>query len=401
MPTGEVLYQTIFEATGSAMCVIDEDTSVLRANNEFARLVGLSKDAIENKKKWTDFFHKNDVARMLEYHYARREATQTAPRNYESRLIDVQGNVYYVYATVEVIPGTKKSVASFINITKTKDAEHAFYALQRQQEALLNNISDMAWLKDQEGRYLAVNQAMASMYKRTTEEFCGKTNFDFISHDIAKKHRDDDVYVMQTKAQKRIVEPLEELEEHDIWVEKIKTPVYDESGAVVGIVGIARDITEFKKNHEQLMMAKKNVDAHKTALEKKNIALQEILTHIEEEKNVIKRGVVAHVEQFLLPSVIKMKQSPALVSKKRLELLEENLKDIVQSFYSADNEKTACFTPKEIEICNMIRHGFSSKEIARELKLSYDTVETHRKNIRKKLKLNGAKINLSVYLQKK
>jgi len=58
-------------------------------------------------------------------------------------------------------------------------------------------------------------------------------------------------------------------------------------------------------------------------------------------------------------------------------------------------------TPKEIEICNMIGGGLASKEIADFLSVSYQTVEKHRKDIRKKLGISNKKINLATYLQKR
>ena len=55
---------------------------------------------------------------------------------------------------------------------------------------------------------------------------------------------------------------------------------------------------------------------------------------------------------------------------------------------------------KEIEICNMVRSGLSTKEIAETLNLSPRTIDTHRTNIRKKLKLSNQKINLPNFLKK-
>ena len=55
-------------------------------------------------------------------------------------------------------------------------------------------------------------------------------------------------------------------------------------------------------------------------------------------------------------------------------------------------------TFSEIEVANFIREGKTSKEIAELLKISKDTVDTHRQNIRKKLGMNGKKQNLQSYL---
>ncbi|MCX6356103.1 MAG: helix-turn-helix transcriptional regulator [Candidatus Aureabacteria bacterium] len=56
-------------------------------------------------------------------------------------------------------------------------------------------------------------------------------------------------------------------------------------------------------------------------------------------------------------------------------------------------------TPREIEICNMIKGGLSGKEIAELLRISFKTVERHRNDIRRKFKIVGKKVNLITFLQ--
>ena len=118
-------YRTIFETTGTATIIIEEDTTISLANKEFEKLSGYSKEEVEGKKSWTDFVaHKDDLDRMMAYHTARRIDPNRAPRNYEYKFIDKHGTVKEVFATLAVIPGTKKSVGSFLDITRAKELEH-------------------------------------------------------------------------------------------------------------------------------------------------------------------------------------------------------------------------------------------------------------------------------------
>ncbi|MFQ6078285.1 MAG: PAS domain S-box protein, partial [Thermodesulfobacteriota bacterium] len=127
-------YRTIFETTGTATIIIEEDTIISLANTEFTRLCGHSKEEIEGKKSWTEFFVKDDLERMIAYHRLRRVDPNAAPRNYEARLVDRKGNVRDVFITVAMIPGTKRSVASFLDITDHKRAEEE--AKLRQQQLI-------------------------------------------------------------------------------------------------------------------------------------------------------------------------------------------------------------------------------------------------------------------------
>jgi len=118
-------YRTIFETTGTATIIIEEDTTISLANKEFEKLSGYSKEEVEGKKSWTDFVaHKDDLDRMMVYHTDRRIDPNRAPRNYEYKFIDKHGTVKEVFATLAVIPGTKKSVGSFLDITRAKELEH-------------------------------------------------------------------------------------------------------------------------------------------------------------------------------------------------------------------------------------------------------------------------------------
>ncbi len=115
-------YCTIFENTGSATIIIEGDTTLSLVNTEFEKISGYSKKETEGKKSWTEFFAKEDIKRMMKYHKLRRINPKDAPRNYPARLVDRKGNIKYLYITVDLIPGTKKSVASFLDITAQKKA---------------------------------------------------------------------------------------------------------------------------------------------------------------------------------------------------------------------------------------------------------------------------------------
>ena len=136
----EEKYRTIFETTGTATIIIEEDTTISLANKEFAKLSGYTKEEVEGKKSWTDFVaHKDDLEKMKAYHYTRRIDPDAAPRNYEYKFIDKQGTVKDIFTTFAVIPGTKKSVGSFLDITEVKRAEGAILESEQRFRDLVEN----------------------------------------------------------------------------------------------------------------------------------------------------------------------------------------------------------------------------------------------------------------------
>jgi len=133
------------------------------------------------------------------------------------------------------------------DITEQKESQETLQRIFLQQSAILNNIPDMAWLKDKDSRYIAVNEQFAKKVGMKIEAIVGKIDLEIWQNGYAKKYRDDDLEVMQNRQRKN----AEELEidnlGNEYWVETSKTPILNTEGEVIGTTGIAREITERKK----------------------------------------------------------------------------------------------------------------------------------------------------------
>ncbi|MDA3820776.1 MAG: PAS domain S-box protein [Candidatus Delongbacteria bacterium] len=119
----EEKYRTVFENTGTATVIVENDGIIFLANDCFAILSGYSKEEIENKMKWMDFVDERDLKRMWEQHELRRKNREAALTKYEFRFIDRLGNTKHISLSIDVIPGTDKSVASLLDISPHKQIE--------------------------------------------------------------------------------------------------------------------------------------------------------------------------------------------------------------------------------------------------------------------------------------
>jgi PAS domain S-box-containing protein len=114
--------------------------------------------------------------------------------------------------------------------------------------AILDTIPDIAWFKDIDGRFLAVNAAAARACNVAgPQAVIGRTDGDFFPIDQAEAYRAADLAVMKTGKVNRIEELLTRADGTNVWLETIKTPLFDAKGVAVGTIGIARDITERKR----------------------------------------------------------------------------------------------------------------------------------------------------------
>jgi len=115
----EITYRTIFENNRIATIVVDEDASIILANTGWEYLTGISKEE-STGRSFTEFIHHNDIEQMLKYHQIRRVDQNLAPNNYEFRLINPMGEVYECLLNINMIPGTRNSIASITDIREYK-----------------------------------------------------------------------------------------------------------------------------------------------------------------------------------------------------------------------------------------------------------------------------------------
>lgn len=132
---------------------------------------------------------------------------------------------------------------------------------ERQKKAILDNIPDMAWLKDRAGRFLAVNLpfAQAAGHARA-EDVVGLTDLDLWPTELAEGYRADDEDVMRTAQHKRVEERLIDAQGRSRWIETIKTCIVGDDGEVLGTTGLARDITERRLADEALRLSKDELE---------------------------------------------------------------------------------------------------------------------------------------------
>ena len=120
----ESRYRVIFETTGAATLIIENDTIISLVNSEFEKITGYAKDEIEGKLSWTAFIpREEELNKILGYHRLRRINAAAAPRRYETQIADRQGNRRDILVNIDMIPGTTRSVATFMDISDRKRSE--------------------------------------------------------------------------------------------------------------------------------------------------------------------------------------------------------------------------------------------------------------------------------------
>lgn len=157
---------------------------------------------------------------------------------------------------------------------------------------------------------------------------------------------------------------------------------------------IYQDITERRRAEEAL--AAKSVQ-----LEETNTALRVLLQCVKEEQQKIEKRITANIRKLVMPNLEQLRDLRLNdLQKNCLDIVTVNLQQVTSPFLQNLGTCFADFTPREIQVANMIRQGKTSKEIADIFHTSIRNIDFHRDNIRKKLGLSHQKSNLRTFLMK-
>ena len=244
-------WEETFNNITDMVTVHDMDFNIIRANKAAEKILGLP------------LLNQTPTVKCFRYYHA----TESPPQGCQScecletgepSVFEALEPHLNTFLEIRAIPriDSQGQLIGLIHVVRDiadrKRAEELIRIRVSQQRALLENISDIAWLKDKESRFIAVNEPFGRSCGWSPADIVGKTDRDIWPKDLAERYRSDDREVLETKIGKRVEEPLTDYKGMTTWIETIKNPVFDEHGDVIGTVGIARDISERKKTEEAL-----------------------------------------------------------------------------------------------------------------------------------------------------
>ena len=158
----------------------------------------------------------------------------------------------------------------------------------------------------------------------------------------------------------------------------------------------AVDIMPRSEVQARLETVEHTLEDKERALKHKSIAIEELVEQIQTGRNMLKEDIAVYIRDFVLPIVEKLRLTNA--PGEMIDVLERTLREITSRFSIRLSQSAASLSPRESEITQLIHCGLTSKQIAQLLTISYETVEKHRRNIRRKVGITGKKINLTSFL---
>ena len=149
----------------------------------------------------------------------------------------------------------------------------------------------------------------------------------------------------------------------------------------------------------ELQEINRQLALERVALQESNTALRTVLARIEPEKQEIHRDMRTNVDRILMPILHALAKQLSPAQRVYLDMLETSIEEITSPFTSQLSRSYHSMTPTELAVCNMIRNGMRTREIADIRGVSPATINRHREKIRRKLKITNEEVNLATFLQ--
>ena len=251
----EELFRSIFDHSFNPIVVWDREYNYLYANMRAIEHVGATPDKVIGKNIQDGLGHIPDFMRLWMDRVDKIFETGNAMRVEDA--MQVGNNFEYSESILSPVKDEDGNVIAvgviYHDVTEQKQAEIGLRQSLAFQRTLINTIPDLVWLKDAEGRYLSCNATFERLYGAKEADIVGKTDYDFVDQELADFFRTRDLKVIEADSPLVNEERLTFASDGYQGVfETTKTPMVDDTGRLIGVLGIARDISDHKRFEEAL-----------------------------------------------------------------------------------------------------------------------------------------------------
>lgn len=244
----EEKFRELAENTSDSF-ILQSGKKILYVNPAFEQVYGYTrKEIINNPDLYKKWIHPADRERIMDV-LKSEEYRSTFIFNEQYRILKKDGTESWIWNrsfpvwndTGEVY----RIVAVASNISEIKYLEQNLRKSQSQLQAILDNIPHLAWLKGIDGKYISVNKSFAAYFKLPPEKIIGKDDYELCATKLAEDYIRKDKLVINTRQSRQFYE-IEKRNGSKRYSETHKAPILNETGEVIGIAGISRDITDQK-----------------------------------------------------------------------------------------------------------------------------------------------------------
>ena len=418
----EEMFRATFEQAAAGICHTDPQGQYIRVNQKMCDMLGFTREDFK-KLSFQKIVHPDDLKEGI---CITGKLLSGEIDNYctEKRYLNKYGKEIWVNRTVSLVrdqDGRPKYFISVIeDITKRKKAERALRESEQRYALAVEAGKVGVWDWKLQGGEIYLDPLLKALLGYQNHEI--ENHIDAWSSLI---HQEDRRAVEQASRAHlsgalprfQVVHRMYHKNGGVRWFQTSGSIVLDSRDEPWRMVGTHTDISErmeaeqeLKKHRNQLEelvgqrtaeLEQKNKElttqAHKQA--ELNAALKVLLEQRERDRSEIETKIVTNLTKLVLPYLARL-QTTKLTNDQQmlLDIAQINTKEVTSTLVPNLAKAMINFTPREIEVANLVAAGRANKEIADILNLSVRSIEFHRNNIRDKLGLRKNKINLRTFL---
>jgi len=260
----EEKYRTLVEGAGDTIVIL-QDGLVRFANHMISSAFGYGRNEVLNQN-FLEFIAPGERSRLEQYYIARTTG-KDAPTNYETVIQHKDGRLITVELTASTLNynGRLAHMMFVRDITERKEAKLRLENERQQLKTLFETIPDLIWLKHKDGRFISCNHEFERLLGVPVEDLIGKTDYDFFPTDLANFFREKDKATIEANEAQTNLEWVTYADDgHEALFETVKTPMYDSEGNLIGVLGVARNVTDFYRTQEALKESERKLKEAQT-----------------------------------------------------------------------------------------------------------------------------------------
>src|SRR6266403_1589086 len=277
----EARYHSVFDHLVEGIFQTTPEGHYLMANAALARIYGYNTPE-ELMSSLTDISRSLYVQEGRRAEFVRLMQEHDTISGFESQVYRKDGSVIWISENCRAVRDTDGHLLYYEgtveDITQRRQAEENLRNSETLYHSLVETLPQNIFRKDIEGRFTFANRQFCKMLGKTLDQIVGKTDFDFFPHDLAEKYQRDDRKLKETG------KPYDTVEENKppgatgkLYVQVVKTPLYDGGGNIIGLQGIFWDITQQREAEEKIRRVNALLAQHRKELRARNLQMEDDL----------------------------------------------------------------------------------------------------------------------------
>lgn len=279
-------YQTLFDHSGTAMMVIEEDGMISLVNSLCENLLEYRREEIEHIRFFTDILTEKGRNAAMEYYRKRKAHEPKTSELFQTKAVTGKGKVLDIALSIGIFPDSTQGIVSIIDITEKirtrkelKLSEKRFRDQYEFLQQLLNTIPSPVFYRDPQGIYQGCNEALSAFTGKSREEMIGKSVYEVWPKEMADTLFYKDMILISNPGVQTYETVLQHRDGTAHTVVVNKATYFHPDGSVMGIIGVITDITKRKTAEERL---RKSEERYRLLLQ--NVSDGVIVYAVSEEK---------------------------------------------------------------------------------------------------------------------